>query len=223
MTFFVTVSGFPTVTLQEYITQVQLLLHDRDGQFYQQSDLIGYINSARNRLVRDTGCLRTLLTWYTVTGQETYPLYQWTQANTTVLDVINVNLYFGNTRYALAYLPWTQFNARMRFWQNFNQRPTACSLAGQQTLYLGPVPDQVYQMESDVVYLPAPLVATTDSEVISEPYISPIKYYAAHLAKMYEQSYNDAEMFRSRYNLEMQNVLKSSFTRRITTPYEGMV
>lgn len=205
--------------LSDYTTQVQLLLHDRNGVFYPLSDLNQYVNAARERVVRDTGCFRSLTPWNTVIGQEVYPFSAFAPASQIVLDVLNINLYFGNTRYALAYLPWTQFNARMRFWQNFVQRPTVFSVYGQQSIYLGPVPDQVYAMESDCVVLPVSLVLPADTETMADPFTSPVKFYAAYLAKMYEQSYNDAEMFKQNYRREIQDVLTSIQTRRILTPY----
>lgn len=207
--------------LSDYVTQTQLLLHDRNGVFYQTSDLTSYINTARNRVVQDTGCLRSLVSWNTVVSQEVYPFSTFTPLSQTVIDVLNINLYFGNTRYSLAYLPWTLFNARMRFWQNFVQRPTVFSVYGQASIYLGPVPDQIYAMESDVVVLPAPLVNQTDAETLNSPFTSPVKFYAAYLAKMYEQSYNDAEMFKQNYRREIQDVIASIQTRRILTPYQA--
>ena len=47
-------------TLSAYITEVRRLLHDANGNFYTDSQLTDYINSARERVVRDTGCLRTI-------------------------------------------------------------------------------------------------------------------------------------------------------------------
>ena len=47
-------------TLQGYITEVRRLLHDANGNFYSNSQLTDYINAARERLVRDTGCLRSI-------------------------------------------------------------------------------------------------------------------------------------------------------------------
>ena len=49
-------------TLSQYITQVQYLLHDATGVFYTQTQLTSYINQARERVVRDTGALRTIQT-----------------------------------------------------------------------------------------------------------------------------------------------------------------
>ena len=45
-------------TLSGYITEVRRLLHDANGNFYTDTELTDYINDARERLVRDTGCLR---------------------------------------------------------------------------------------------------------------------------------------------------------------------
>jgi hypothetical protein len=46
--------------LSGYITEVRRLLHDANGNFYSDTQLTDYINSARERVVRDTGCLRTI-------------------------------------------------------------------------------------------------------------------------------------------------------------------
>ena len=56
-------------TLSSYITEVRRLLHDANGVFWSDSELTDYINSALERVVRDTGCLRTLLTAYTPIGE----------------------------------------------------------------------------------------------------------------------------------------------------------
>ena len=48
-------------TLNSYITEVRRLLHDANGNFYSDSQLTDYINSARERAVRDTGCLREIV------------------------------------------------------------------------------------------------------------------------------------------------------------------
>ena len=55
-------------TLSTYITQVRRLLHDVNANFWTDPELTDYINEARNRLVRDTGCLfdvwtRQVLCW----------------------------------------------------------------------------------------------------------------------------------------------------------------
>ena len=52
-------------TLSSYITEVQRLLHDANSVFWSTSELTDYINAARERVVRDTGCLRTIQSTFT--------------------------------------------------------------------------------------------------------------------------------------------------------------
>jgi len=136
------------------------------------------------------------------------------------MDIININLYWGNTRIPLRYLPWTQFNAELRFWQNYVGRPIAYSMYGPNSFYLSPVPDQNYAIEVDTVVRPVDLVSLSDVEVnIPQPWQDPVPFYAAHIAKYKEQSYGEAELFKNQYLAKTQNVLSSTFTRRMPDPY----
>jgi hypothetical protein len=275
-------------TLQGYITEVRRLLHDANGNFYTDSQLTDYINAARERLVRDTGCLRSIqLTqlplapvpgganpywWsantavnlndyvvsniyiYQVVGAGTlgstappYPTgstglppsapflngsatlqyagnselinYSCLPQGLNTLDVLNINLYWGNTRVPLQYLAWTDFNAKLRFWQNYIGRPVAFSIFGQQQIYFGPVPDQVYTIELDTVLLPSIMVNLADTDTINYPYTGPVAYYAAYTAKYYEQSFGEAEIYKQEYIKHVQAVQASIMTRRIPNAY----
>jgi hypothetical protein len=282
-------------TLGGYITEVRRLLHDANGNFYTDTELTDYINGARDRLVRDTGCLRTVQisqtplkvrTTDTIGGatpanpsawaaNTAYALnsfvfsnifiYQVTQAGTSsssppaypasgsnyppstqflngtvgltyvgncenifyaslpegiqTLDVLNINLYWGNTRVPMRYMPWTQFNAELRFWQNYIGRPISFTVYGQSQIFISPVPDQIYQLEIDTTILPEPLIAATDVDTINSPYTSPVTFYAAYKAKYKEQSFGEAEIFKQEYIKQAQAVLNSVFTRRIPDPY----
>lgn len=206
------------VTLSQYITQCRRLLHDANGNFYTDAELTDYINDARNRLVRDTGCLRTIQSSATVTNQETYAFSSLPEGNQT-MDIININLYWGNSRVPLLYRPWTDFNAQLRYWQNYTGRPIAFSMYGTRTFYLGPVPDQVYTIELDTVIEPLPLVASSDPDTIPDIWTSPVAYYASHTAKFKEQSYGEAEIFKQQYVKNAQNLVSNTFTRRLPTAY----
>ena len=301
-------------TLNTYITEVQRLLHDANANFYSTSQLTDYINSARERVVRDTGALREIIVtqtpcqvaptatvggatasdpvawtanttfnqnWFlfsnifiyqvTTTGTtgDTAPPYPANNTNnytnyppsteffngtcgltyvgncenisyaaltnlvgtsplapssgTTILDVVNINLYWGNTRVPMDYLPWTDFNARLRFWQNYIGRPLAFSIYGQQQIYIGPVPDQIYQVEIDCVVLPTALTQSdaNATDVINDPYTSAVKFYAAYLAKFYEQSFGESEIYKQQYEKQIGSILNSTFTRRIPSVYSS--
>ena len=280
-------------TLSSYITDVQRLLHDANSVFWSQAELTDYINQARERVVRDTGCLRTIQSTYTPlsttgvtaqpwsagtalstgdfvfsgifiyrvvnggtlgsevppypTGNQAYPpsttftvsgssgmVFQYDSPceiinfsalpqGVQTLDVLTVNLYWGNTRIPLRYLPWTNFNAQLRYWQNYIGRPVCFSIYGQSQIYLGPVPDQSYPVDLDTVMLPDPLVLTSPNatDPINDPYTAPVAYYAAYKAKFKEQSYGEAEIFKQQYDRQVQAVLNSVFTRRIPDPYSN--
>ena len=207
-----------STTLGNYITECRRLLHDANANFYTDSELTDYINEARVRLVRDTGCLRNYQTTVTITSQEVYTFSTLPEAAMT-MDVLNINLIWGNTRIPLRYLPWTQFNAELRFWQNYTGRPIAFSMYGPTSYYIAPVPDQVYSMELDTVIMPTPLVASNDVDQIPDPWTTPVAFYACYKAKYKEQSYGEAEIFKQEYQRQAQSVLATTYTRRMPNPY----
>jgi hypothetical protein len=206
------------MVLSDYITECRRLLHDANGNFYSDSELTDYINQGRVRLVRDTGCLRTYQTSSVVQNQEVL-LTSSLPSGTSTLDIINFNLIWGNTRIALQYMPFTDFNARLRYYQNYTGRPIAYSLYGQTSIYLGPIPDQTYSVELDTVIMPTALTTSAPTETIPDPYTTPVAFYACYKAKHKEQAYGESEIFKQEYTNQVRAVLASVFTRRITTPY----
>ena len=274
-------------TLSSYITEVQRLLHDANSVFWTTSELTDYINDARERVARDTGCLRTLqitatpisstgvaaTVWtagaavtagqfifnnifiyevtvsgvlsttpppYPASGYTFPPSTPFTDgtatlqysgpaeiipyatiATGTTLDILNVNVYWGNSRIPLRYLPWSNFNAQLRYWQNYVGRPVCFSVYGQNTIYVGPVPDQAYVVEIDSTILPTALSLNTPNvaDQIQDPYTTPVAFYAAYKAKYKEQSYGEAEIYKQEYAKQVQAVLNSVYTRRIPDPY----
>lgn len=204
--------------LSDYITECRRLLHDATGAFYTDQELTDYINGGRSRLARDTGVLRQLQADMALTNQEVYTFATLPNGSNTI-DVLNINLYWGNTRVPMRYLPWTQFNAELRFWQNYVGRPIAFSMYGMNTYYISPVPDQDYKIELDTVTLPSALVDNNSVETIPVPFTSPVAFWACHQAKYKEQAYGESEIFRQEYLQRMQNVLATTYTRRIPNPY----
>jgi len=204
--------------LSDYITECRRLLHDATGAFYSDQELTDDINIARNRLVRDTGCLRELQTGAAILNQEVYSLDDLPYGSKTY-DVLNINLYWGNTRVPMRYLPWTQFNAELRFWQNYVGRPIAFSMYGQRKYYLSPVPDQNYVTELDTIIAPNDLVDDSSIEQIPLEFTGPVAFYACHQAKYKEQSFGESEIFKQEYIKKVQNVLATVYTRRLPNPY----
>lgn len=277
-------------TLQDYISQCRLLLHDANGNFYTNSDLTGFINDARNRVVGDTGCLRTIqnttipiappsapvgtaVTAWAANAAETSGTYVFSNIFTyevttsgtsgttappyptvanpippstafadgtakltyvqaaelipygslpqgiATLDVLNINLYWGNSRIPMLYLPWTQFTAQLRYWQNYIGRPICFSIYGQSTIYVAPVPDQSYAIELDTVVTPAALVNLSDADTINDPYSGAVRYYACYEAKYKEQSFGEADIFLNQYIKQVNSILVRTMTRRLPSPF----
>lgn len=278
-------------TLASYLTEVRRLLHDANGVFWSDNELTDDINAARERVVRDTGCLRKLQTSTTPLSTTGVAAISWTPGltvtagqfvfynifiyqvitggtlgeappypnannvyppsgtftttggtavlqydspceiidlaaipdSTQTLDVLNINLFWGNSRIPLRYLPWTNFNAQLRYWQNYVGRPVCFSMYGQGKIYIAPIPDQSYPIEIDTVVLPLPLTLFDQTAVdpIVDPYTTPVAFYAAYKAKYKEQSYGEAEIYKQEYAKHVQAALNSTYTRRIPDPYSN--
>ena len=208
-------------TLSDYITETRRLLHDVNGNFWTDSELTDYINDARNHTVQDSGCRRILQNYTLTVGDETIDYLDLPQGNNTI-DILNINLYWGDSRWPMYYMAWTDFNAQLRFWQNYNGRPIGFSIYGAKTIYIGPKPDQAYEIELDTVVLPSPLVTGSQSDTeIQSPFYEAVAYYAAHKAKYQEQSYGESEIFKQEYTKQILGALNSTFTRRLPSVYQS--
>ena len=155
-----------------------------------------------------------------VQNAEIIPFQALPQGINTV-DILNINLYWGNSRIPMRYLPWSDFTSQLRYWQNYIGRPICFSVYGQQQIYIAPVPDQSYYIELDTVILPQSLTTLDQVDTILDPWSTAVQYYAAYKAKFYEQSYGEAEIFQQQYNKKVLNVLNSTYTRRIPNPYSS--
>lgn len=283
------------MALNAYVTQVQRLLHDSNAQFWSVSELTDYINEARIRLVRDTGCYRRLQTLYLSTGVEVYPfggvtgfnitaagtgytsaptvtvassgvtggvtatatatvtsgaitaititnpgtLYASAPAvtitggggsggaatayfiNSSTIDCVNFTVYWGNSRQVLAYRDWSTFNAYARAYVNYLGIPSVFSVYSYTSCYIAKIPDQAYQADFDSVQQPPALVTDSTLEVVPIVMQDPIQYFAAHLAKIKAQRWDEADKFYARYNVEVMKAINSSFTRRLKNPYSN--
>lgn len=139
--------------------------------------------------------------------------------NNLTIDILNITVIWNNQRIACQYRAWTDFNAAMRIWIANLSRPLIWSNYGQNTFYLGPIPDQYYSAEMDTVVLPTALVNLTDVDSINQPYSFPVAFYAAYKAKLKEQSYNESANFLAQYKQRVLDALRSSYTRRVPNPY----
>ena len=205
-------------TLSGYITETRRLLHDVNANFWTDAELTDYINDGRGHLVQDTGCNRVLQTYTTVYNVETIDFSALPEGDDTI-DVLTINLYWGNSRVPMYYMAWSNFNAQLRFWQNYTGRPVGFSMYGPKRIFIGPKPDQAYLIELDTVVLKPPLTDASPNETLPSPFTEAVPFYAAYIAKYQEQSYGEAEIFKQEYQKHVMQALNTTFTRRLPTPY----
>jgi hypothetical protein len=215
------------VTLQTYITQVQRLLHDPNASFWPIAELTDYINDGRNRIAQDTKCLRQLATTVTLTaGVELYNV-QATVALATppvtqsVVDILGIALYWGNSRYKLQYNSFTELDARARAWQLYQDRPVIFTRMGSLSVYVAPIPDQNYVTDWDVAILPPAMSNLSDAEVIPPPFQDPVQYWAAFRAKFKEQALGECKIFKDEYARQGLMAQRAFMTRVIRNAYNS--
>jgi hypothetical protein len=202
-----------TLNLSTYIAQTRRLLHDANANFWTDSDLTSYINDARLKVVMDTGALRLLQSFTLTASVESY---SYTALPTQqVLDILGITILWGNTRYPLGYRAFSELSAQFRPYQGWTQMPMVFSVYGQNTFYVGPAPDQAYTAEIDTILAPNALVDDSTVEQILYPYTEPVPYWAARMAKLNKQSFQEAAVFEQLYRQRVFDVLHGSFTRRL--------
>ena len=141
--------------------------------------------------------------------------------NTNTYDVLGINVIWGSERYALLWQPFSAFSARLRVWLSsaYQQQPGMWAVYGNSQIYIGPPPDQSYGIEVDSVILPTALADYVTNDPIPAVMQDPIKFYAAHLAKLNQQAYGEAEMQLQSYQRRVREC-SAAYTRRIPNPYE---
>ena len=92
--------------------------------------------------------------------------------NVYTYDVLGVHVYWGTQRYTLQWRPFSLFSATYRPYTaaSFQRQPEAWAVYGNNTIFIGPTPDQSYAVEFDTIILPTP-IATGDTTTI-DPVLS---------------------------------------------------
>jgi hypothetical protein len=136
------------------------------------------------------------------------------------LDILQVNMIWNTTRYAMDWMSWSEFSATLRTWTNWTSRPVVWAQYGEGSIYIAPPPDQTYQLEVDTICLPIDITSSSTSDPINLAYQGPIKYYAAYILKQKEQSFGEADWFREQYDKRVNEVRNQVFTRRVPSMYD---
>lgn len=217
--------------LSTYLQQVQQnLLHDPNGLLWSVNEVTGYINEARNRVCQDTKCLRQVLlnTTYSglvfTQGVEFYTPQTFLPVpyGANLVDVLGISVIVNNERLKLQYLPYTQFDAFIRGWVNFQDWPVAFTRIGATQICIGAVPNQNYPCDWDVAVVPPALAQDTDPEPIPIPFQEPVQYYAAYKAKLKPQAQGEAKYFYDLYMEILKRCALAWASRIIKNPYSKL-
>lgn len=126
-----------------------------------------------------------------------------------VLDILTITKIVGVQRTTLLWRVFTVFNAFFRANATQSGQPAVWSNYTEQNLfYLCPaLPDQNYTLEMDVVVMPTPLVSVTDTDTqILNPPADCVQFYAAHLALLKGQNFEQAEYMSKKYEKRQMQI-----------------
>ena len=141
--------------------------------------------------------------------------------NVNTFAILGVNAIWNQTRYTLLVQAFSELSAwlRQQVSSAYQQKPIMWAPYGDNSIIIGPPPDQTYQIELDTTILPTDLSGSTADNI---PVMGqdPIKYYAAYLAKFNGQQYGEGEMLLEMYRKRKEEVCASYF-RRIPNIYQS--
>lgn len=153
-------------------------------------------------------------------------LFQSNPLSTTIgnpLAIMPVSYTWNNQRRSLSYLDFTLFQAYPRMWNviGFVGPPsifTHHQQGGQ--LYIQTPPDQIYLAEFDTVFMPAPLVANSDSDTqILDPWARAVQFKAAAYLLYKHQNLGQVGQMEAKYDAFVPRILTTSAGIRIPNPY----
>lgn len=209
-----------SITLQNYLTDAQRLLHDATNRFWTVDELTDYVNKARKLIAVETACTRkvipldilatTTLAGATYNLDTIYPTQR-------VMDVMDVLLnYSSNTIYQLRFIPYAMM-VRTILWQYQSPGTPTHYTVNNRQLYVLQWPGLDYKGSSvDCLLEPLDLVNTTDVDNdIAFPFSEAVGFYVAYLAKVKDQRRTEAEEFYRDFVRRTAQALSSTMTRRI--------
>jgi hypothetical protein len=232
--------------LANYITEVQNLLNDNQGQFFSLPTITNYINKSRRRIAFSSGCLRVVPPGVmTIPNQEVYPFSDWTalvqgvmpQAQ-SILACRSVSVAIGGRwlrdgrttrggwKPMWKRVPWTDFQARFRiyngtFYGTISEPGWWAQFNNGPTgaIYLAPIPAQPNPMEVDLTVIPQPLLTDNDPEPIPYPWSDAVVWWATILCLMQRQRLQDAQAMTLTFNSELPFCASVVCPQFIANPY----
>jgi hypothetical protein len=140
-----------------------------------------------------------------------------------IYDINSISVLWGLQRYTLGWLPFTQFQAFCRANLTLRRQPAVwTTFTEQNILFVYPIPDQPYLCDLDLLGFTAPLVMPTDLDSqILQPINDCVQYYAAYLALLKMQNFEQADYYQKKYNERAGEIIRTKQDRRIPNVYRN--
>lgn len=189
--------------LNNYLAQVNRLLHNQAGTLYNQTDLTSYINLARNQIAMEGECIKVLAPLNTASGNN-------------LIEYSSIGLPGGlglASVYSVAALFLNSVPLEGRSWPWFSNFylprggtgiPSAWAQYSQGvsgSAYLWPTPNAIIGLYADTVCVPNILLLDTDPEALPYPWQDCVQFFACYWALLSAQRYKDAENMFAQYEL----------------------
>jgi hypothetical protein len=206
-------------TLSSLLNLTRFFLEDALSVYFNDTQLTVCINLARDRVVSDTLCCRSLQLIPAIAGQEVYSfntIYQSLLALTPTVPARGIHTVVGvNFQWSSAYQPalmrWSfpELSAMLRTNPMIQSMPVAYAIYGQ-NVYIAPKPasSPTYQMEIDAVWLPNYLAVATDPETAIPDVMAEIlvPLMACAFAHYNKRAYDEVDRFEARYEIEKNQI-----------------
>jgi hypothetical protein len=235
--------------LAAYLTSTRSLLQlpgSNSTSLYSDADLTRFINVARGQVAGEAECIKAIGTISTVANQQPYRLQDinvGTPASTGVQAVINVSSIrytAGSGSLWITPRPWQWFelyelnNAAPvpgppKAWSQFGQGAAPSGVANTSanggSIYVSPLPDDIYVLNCNTSCYPQALVLDTDVEAIPYFWTDAVPFFAAYFALMSAQTNarmaDAANMYKGHYQEFMTRARTQSNPSTNRWMYQG--
>lgn len=141
-----------------------------------------------------------------------------------VLMIRSLSVIYANFRYSLPLYSMSVYQSMIRQYPFglYQYVPCFATQFGQGasgTFLVYPIPSQLYQWEFDCTTLPQNLIDDQSVEIIPQPWVDTVPYFAAHLAFAELQNLNASKYYLDLF--DKMTIRKSNYARpgRVTNPY----
>lgn len=205
--------------LTTYLLDTRRLLQNPQAlsTLYTDANLTRFVNIGRRQLAAEAQCIRAYGTVPTVASQRVYNFNGTggiTIPNAATLGIGNViqlrqgSVVIGDGQARLNNRPFEYFQlyflnevvpktGRPKEWSEYGQGVNG-------SLYVHPLPDDVYSLAFDTACLPIDLADDTTPEAIPSIWTDAVPFYAAYYALMSAQRNGDADKMYERYQVFVQ-------------------